>query len=254
MSAGGCAALIMAGGRSSRMRHGQCATHKSLRTVLGTPLIEWNLSALLWFGFRDIFVALSSCEPELAQWVRHPGMRLAEAAGAKLRVIEEETRMGTIGAVSRLPQVIDDVLVVNVDNLTDLPLTDLVNHHRACSAAATLATHLEPFRIPIGRLQVDGGWVMAYQEKPQIMVPISSGVSVFARRAIDRVTGHRAIDVPDLVQQLVAEGEAVAAYSHRSNWIDINDEAALAAGETLLSLCGDRWPGRAACRVAHASR
>ena len=252
MSAGGCAALIMAGGRSSRMRHGQCGTHKSLRTVLGTPLIAWNLSALLWFGFRDVFVALSSREPELAQWVSQEGMSLARGAGAALRVIEEEIALGTIGAVSRLPAAFDEVLVVNVDNLTNLSLTDVVTYHRASGAAATLASHLEPFRIPFGRLETDQGWVTAYQEKPQVMIPISSGVSVFARRAIARVADDRATDVPDLIRQLVAAEEAVAAYSHQSTWIDINDEQALAAGETLLGVEADSWPGRGSPRVAHA--
>jgi GTP:adenosylcobinamide-phosphate guanylyltransferase len=33
------AALIMAGGRSERMRAGGCSQHKALRRVLGVPMI-----------------------------------------------------------------------------------------------------------------------------------------------------------------------------------------------------------------------
>ncbi|ADV82060.1 sugar phosphate nucleotidyltransferase [Terriglobus saanensis] len=246
-----CAGLVMAGGRSSRMRR-ICATHKSLRTVEGVPLIEWNISSLLFHGIRNIFVAVNAREIELSEWIRGYGTDLAHSAGARLTTIVEDVPLGTIGAVTRLPSEIDPVLVVNVDNLTDLPLARMVEFHIGRGAAATIATHAEPFKIPFGRLETKQDDVTAYEEKPDIFVQISSGTCVFSRRAIDSMALKSRTDVPDLIRTLIASRERVAAFRHNSRWIDVNDEEALGRAHVLLEDRGDLWPGAEFRRNAHA--
>jgi NDP-sugar pyrophosphorylase family protein len=84
---------------------------------------------------------------------------------------------------------------------------------------------------------------VAYREKPQLSLPISSGTYVLGRRAIDRVPAGRRFDLPALIDALLQAEEAVLAYPHREPWVDVNDEAALAHAERLFSLNGSRWPG-----------
>jgi NDP-mannose synthase len=237
------AALIMAGGRSERMRAGGSAQHKGLRTVLGVPLIERNLRALLCFGFKQLFVAINAQERALATWIEAQGRAVAESQSATLDTLVETEPLGTIGAVASLPHEIDDAVIVNVDNLTSLDLRQFAHYHREHGAAATIATHAQPFPIPFGMLELDGQRVLAYREKPELSVSISSGTYVLDRRAIDRVPLGFRLDVPALVDALLQADETVLAYPHREPWIDINDEAALAHAQRLLSLDGSRWPG-----------
>ena len=86
------AALIMAGGRSERMRAGGTRQHKGLRTVLGVPLIERNLRALLCFGFERLFVAINAQEQELGDWIAGRGRALAETERATLETLVEAIR------------------------------------------------------------------------------------------------------------------------------------------------------------------
>jgi NDP-mannose synthase len=246
-----CAGLVMAGGRSSRMRR-HCATHKSLRTVEGVPLIEWNISSLLFHGIRNLFVSVNTQETEVTEWIRGCGTELANSAGAKLTTIVEEAPLGTIGAVTRLPAEIDPVLVVNVDNLTDLPLARMLEFHREGGAAATIATHAEPFKIPFGQLKIEQGKIIAYEEKPDLFVQISSGTCIFSRRAIDSLPPNHPTDVPDWIRNLIANQEKVAAFRHNSRWIDVNDEDALARAHIVLKERGDMWPGAEFHRSMHA--
>lgn len=236
------AAMIMAGGRSERMRAGGFAQHKGLRTVVGVPLIELNLRALLWFGFRQLFVAVNVREKALIAWIEARGLAIARAQSAELDVLTETDALGTIGAAACLPPDVEDAVIVNVDNLTSLDLRRLAEFHRERGAAATIATHAQPFPIPFGMLELDGQRVIAYREKPELPVSISSGTYVLGRRAIDRVPAGR-FDVPALVQSLLRAGEAVLAYPHADPWIDVNDEGALAHAERLLSINRSRWPG-----------
>lgn len=237
------AALIMAGGRSERMRAGGTDQHKGLRTVLGVPLIECNIRALLWFGFKELFVAISIREQALASWIERRGRALAEAGSATLEILVEREPLGTIGAVASLPQAIEEVVIVNVDNLTSLDLRQLAQFHLSSGAAATVASHEQGFRIPFGMLELAGQRVVAYREKPEVFVPISSGTYVLDRRAIDRVPLGRRLDLPALIDSLLKDGESVLAYPHQERWLDVNDEAALTEAQRLLSCEGSRWPG-----------
>src|SRR5207237_5047165 len=105
------AALIMAGGRSERMRAGGTPQHKGLRAVLGVPLIERNLRALLWFGFDRLFVSISAREEELGAWIGGRGRALAESESATLEMLVETQPLGTIGAIASLPPDVEDVVI-----------------------------------------------------------------------------------------------------------------------------------------------
>ena len=126
-------------------------------------------------------------------------------------------------------------MIVNVDNLTSLDLKELAHYHRELRAAATIATHVQPFPIPFGMLELAEQRVIAYREKPTLSIPISSGTYVLHRRAIDRVPAGRRLDVPALIEALLQAGEAVLAYPHQEPWIDVNDETALARAQRLFS-------------------
>ncbi len=52
-------ALIMAGGRSSRMR-ASVPRHKAMVEVLGLSMLERNLIMLAGHGFRDIAIAVNA--------------------------------------------------------------------------------------------------------------------------------------------------------------------------------------------------
>ena len=229
------AAIIMAGGRSERMRAGGSADHKSLRAVRGTPLIEWNLRSLWRCGFHRIFVALSSRERALAEWLAGRGRTLCAEHSSALELLLEDEPLGTIGAVGLLPAEVRNVVVVNVDNLTTLDLRELLRTHLDEEAAATIATHVHPFRMPFGMLEVQGDRVTAYREKPELPVVISSGTYVLHRRAIAWVPAGRRTDVPALITSLLESGEIVAAHRHHDLWIDVNDEAALAQADELFA-------------------
>src|SRR5204862_4064294 len=137
--------------------------------------IECNLRALLWFGFKQLYVAVSAQERALAAWIDAHGRPLAKSQFATLEALVETEQLGTIGAVASLPPWIDDVLIVNVDNLTSLDLRELARHHREHEAAATIATHDQPLPIPSGLLEPAAQRVVAYREKPKLSGPSPSG-------------------------------------------------------------------------------
>jgi mannose-1-phosphate guanylyltransferase/phosphomannomutase len=213
-----------------------------LRAILGAPLIQWNLSALLWFGFTQLYVAVSRGEPELTQWLREKGTALAKERDADLVTLVEDRPLGTIGAARRVLTDVTDVVIVNVDNLTELNLRTLLKFHRDKAAALTVATHEQVIPLPFGRLRLEGDRLTGYDEKPNVPVQISSGTYVLNQRVLAAIQPDCRTDVPDLCARLVQRGEHVVAYRHAAAWIDVNDESSLVEAETLVASRQDTWP------------
>jgi len=239
------AALVMAGGRGERLRASGTSVPKPLVPVLGIPLLERNLLTLLAAGFRDITVAVPSHTPEIGAFAESRCRMLAESYGAQLAVLEERVPLGNIGAAREVTAGTADLLVIYADNLTALDLTDLVVHHHCAAAALTSAVHLEPFRIPYGEVQVDSGWIVAYLEKPERPVLVSSGVFVLSPAARSLLPAGQRTEVSWLVNRLLAERLRVAAYHHEAPWIDINDSTAIARAEELVIRYPERFDVRA---------
>jgi len=227
-------ALIMAGGRSSRMRAGLGKRHKALVNVLGVSMLERNILTLLSHNIREIFLAVGAVERSLLAFARGRGQRIARAGGADLKLFIEKFPLGTIGAARAIQSASDDLLVVNVDNLTSLDLTALLDHHRATQAVLTIATHIEPFQIPFGQVSIKDGEIIDYREKPVMRVPLCSGTYVLSQTARLSIPSDRSFGAPELVQMLLHAKHKVSAFFHSSPWIDVNESSAVEKAEELI--------------------
>jgi mannose-1-phosphate guanylyltransferase/phosphomannomutase len=224
----------MAGGRSERMR-ATSGVHKALMQVRGKSLIEWSLQTLIQEGFQDIVVSISADNSEIEQFLIGRGREIAEAADAKLITLKESIPLGTIGAVAIAIRGFDALLVVNVDNLTDLPLRRFVEFHLNSGSDLTIASHNEPFQIPFGQLVIENGEVLDYLEKPLLPISISSGTYVIGPNASELIEPGKRFDVTHLFRLAKANGLKVSAFEHTCFWIDINDEPALRKAECILA-------------------
>lgn len=233
-------ALIMAGGTSSRMRRSRGPAHKALVPVLGVPLLERNVVALLQQGFTDIVVAFSAGEPEIRQYVCGRIRELVVARHGTVRAFEETRPMGTLGAAGCISWGSPDLLVVNVDNLTSLNLCHLVAQQRRNRAALTIATHEHRATIPFGKVTVRNGRVVQYVEKPTISSQVCSGAYVLGASAKECLDGHP-IDAHLLVNALLSRGKRVSAYKHHAPWVDINDAACVDSAEQLIASCPEQF-------------
>jgi NDP-sugar pyrophosphorylase family protein len=229
-----CTAIIMAGGRSERMRSTAGNTHKALISVLGVPMIERNLLGLFAQGFYRVIVAVSSRERDVVDYVNGRATKLARSFGAALHCYIETAPLGTIGAAGSVQCDSDPLLVVNVDNLTTLNLREFVNHHVKERAILSIATHMEPFPIPFGEVVVQDGLVTEYREKPTLSIRLSSGTYVLSRKARSHIAKDCRTDVPSLFALLQARGERIASYGHSAPWIDVNDGASVVKAESLI--------------------
>ncbi|RZL15291.1 MAG: hypothetical protein EOO89_13740 [Pedobacter sp.] len=223
--------LIMAGGRSSRMRSStNSSIHKALLAVFDVPLIELNLLYAVFHKFNKIWISIAAAEEELINHVKQLRINYMQNLKIDINIIIEKEPLGTIGAAQFVGIDDDDLLVLNVDNLLNLDLNTLLNSHLHADAVMTIASHHEPFKVPFGQLVVQGNTILDYLEKPEQMILVSSGTYVLSRIARDLIREdykNRQIDIPHLCKDLLAKGLRVHSFFHESIWIDINDNETL---------------------------
>ena len=65
-------------------------------------------------------------------------------------------------------------------------------HEASSDVAMTLATHLQSFTMPFGAVEVEGGRILNYQEKPTVSFSVSSGICVLGPSALEHCPRRRA--------------------------------------------------------------
>jgi NDP-mannose synthase len=242
--------LIMAGGQGERLRQSVGPIPKPLLPVLGIPLLERNLMMLIRQGFRDVVVSVPSAIPQIKEFAHTRGRGLMETAGGSLRIIEEAKPRGNIGCAAELRGRAATVLMILADNLTTLDLRHFLAAHQSSGAVVTLATHMESFRSSYGELDVEGGRVSAYREKPSRSVLICSGICALGSQALEAIRTDEAVGMSTLVQALIDRGEFVAEYRHDAPWVDVNDADGLRRAEALVAQHWDSFECEHSCPSA----
>ena len=124
-------AVILAGGRGKRMRPVTDYVPKPLVPVCNVPILEWQIRHLLKFGIRDVIV----CTGYKTGMIRD--MISAKSYGARVEISEEETPLGTGGAIRRAAGYIgrdDSFVVMNGDVITDIDIGALMEVRNSVAA------------------------------------------------------------------------------------------------------------------------
>jgi NDP-sugar pyrophosphorylase family protein len=217
-------AVVLAGGRGSRLAPYTTVLPKPLLPVGDRPILEILLRQLGTAGLDDVTLAVG----HLAHLVRAV-VGDGSALGVSVRYHDEGEALGTAGPLASIPDLGDTFLMVNGDVLTTLDFRALVAAHEEAGNALTIATHCRTVHTDYGVLHTDGAIgpthrVMGYEEKPQLAYTVSMGVYVLEPSAIAGLVEGEYRDFPDLVLALLEQDAAVGSYAYDGYWLDIGRE------------------------------
>lgn len=212
-------AVILAGGKGTRLRPFTASFPKALVPLGDTPVLEVLIEHLVRHGITDVTLTLG----HLATLVRaYFEQRQPVQGRVTMRYVEEAEPTGTAGSLSLVPGLDETFLVMNADLLTDIDFGDLVRYHREQGAMLTIATHTRTVRMELGVIDVgDDGQVRGYHEKPETSHQVSMGIYVYEPTVLRHIEPGKYLDFPTLVLRLLERGERVAAYRTDCLWLDI---------------------------------
>ncbi|MFN0138496.1 MAG: sugar phosphate nucleotidyltransferase [Pyrinomonadaceae bacterium] len=157
-------ALILAGGKGTRLRPLTVYTPKPIVPVMNRPFLLYQIDILRAAGITDITLSLSY-QPDKIEQILGDGSEY----GVSLRYITEPNPLGTGGAYRFAAENLNDTTVVfNGDILTDFDLSTLIEFHRGKCAVATLTLVPvdDPSRYGLVELDQENS-IRRFLEKPE---------------------------------------------------------------------------------------
>lgn len=210
-------AVILAGGKGTRLRPFTSTLPKPLVPVGDYPIIEIVLRQLKHYGFRDVIISTGHLAGLIEAYCGD-GKRW----NLKIRYSRETKPLSTAGALKLIRGLGREFLTINGDILTTLDYRKLFSYHRNAGAAATLGICERRNLLDFGVIGVDDtDRLVSYTEKPSYRYLISQGVNVFHRSVLAHIRQNESLGIPDLIKRLKAAHELVACYRNKSRWLDI---------------------------------
>jgi NDP-sugar pyrophosphorylase family protein len=210
-------AVIMAGGSGVRLRPLTYAVPKPLLPIGRYTVIEYSIKRLAASGVREIFVVTHYHSDKFAVCLEY-----GDRYGVDIELVREECQMGTIGGIYPLRDRLDgSFLMLNGDLVTSIDYADLYRFHRETGAVFSVVSHDYVAQVPYGVLSIGAdSSLSAIVEKPAHTVPINAGIYV-AEPDVFTMMGGQRLDVPHLLDALIARNRRVSVYRHAHKWLDI---------------------------------
>ena len=239
-------ALILAGGRGTRLRPLTNHVMKPLLPFMGEPYTKGLLRRLATAGVRQATVVVGA---EAEPWA--PLHEHGDAVGVRVAIATEEQRLDTAGGVRRLLATGADTaetLVLNGDILTDLDLPELLAAHRQARAVATIALTRVPDTSAFGVVLRDSeGFVTDFIEKPEPGTTdqntVNAGTYVLNADAFDDFPGDGPLSFErDVFPGLVDAGRPVLGAPSDAWWGDLGTPERYLEGHRAVLEGECAWP------------
>jgi NDP-sugar pyrophosphorylase family protein len=215
-------AVILAGGKGTRLRPYTTVIPKPLLPVGDYPILEIILLQLKSYGVDEVILAVGYMAQLFQAFFQN-----GERSGMKISYSLESEPMGTAGPLSLLiDRMEENFLVMNGDLLTTLNYHSLFEYHCKKKAAATIGLYEREVKIDFGVVELDqGNNLHKYIEKPTFKYHVSMGVNAFNSECIrPYLIPGKYLDIPDLMMQLHKDGYPVLCYNEPCYWLDIGRE------------------------------
>ncbi|MBI4049950.1 MAG: HAD-IIIA family hydrolase [Candidatus Doudnabacteria bacterium] len=161
-------AVIVAGGKGTRMAKLGAVIPKALIPIAGKPLIAYQIENLKRHGLRDVLLIINHLGEQIKKYCGN-GRRF----GVKITYYEEQKPLGTAGAIKLLEKKLkNDFIVIYGDVLINVDFTRLIKQHNrnkltAKNLAGTLVLHPNDHPFDSDLVEADeNGRITRFISKP----------------------------------------------------------------------------------------
>ncbi len=213
-------AVVMAGGKGTRLRPLTEEIPKPMLRVGDRPVLEIIINQLREAGVRQVTVTTHHQSGKIAN---HFGD--GKEFGIELSYLEEDQQLGTAGGLSLMEPPTETTLVINGDILTQVDFRAMLVYHRAQQADLTVAVRQYEVKVPYGVVECEGMAVRRVNEKPTYGFFVNAGIYLLEPSVYPLIPRGEPFDMTDLIRRLIAERRPVVSFPIREYWLDIGDHA-----------------------------
>lgn len=210
-------AVIMAGGRGTRLGAITDNLPKPMVRVAGRPILERLILHLVGHGIRQIYLSVNYLSNVIEEHFGD-GSRF----GCAITYLREEQPLGSGGALSLVPkQTAEPLIVMNGDLVTQLDVGRFLDFHERGGYTATMGLHGHAVELPYGVAVVRGHDLIGLKEKPTERFLVNAGVYAISPEALAYVPAGEAYPITELFRACLSNGRRVGAYFIEDDWLDV---------------------------------
>lgn len=160
-------AVVMAGGRGTRISSVASDIPKPMIRISGKPVIEHEIDCLKKQGFTDLIITVGHLGHIITDYFGN-----GDRFGVNIEYFAEKEPLGSAGALFRIKdKLTEDFLLLNADVLFDVDFGRMVKYHKERNALVTLFTHPNSHPYDSGLIIADNNnvvlrWLSKEDERP----------------------------------------------------------------------------------------
>jgi UDP-N-acetylglucosamine diphosphorylase/glucosamine-1-phosphate N-acetyltransferase len=206
-------AVILAAGEGQRLRPFTVNRPKAMLSIADKPILQFIIESLSLNGIRDVVLVVGYRKEQVYDYLGS-----GEHFGVKITYVDQTSQLGTAHALMQVKDAVEDeFLVLSGDNLIEA--STIADFVQVRPEALLVKRVGDPFRY--GVVNIEGGEVQDIVEKPKEAKSnlVNTGIYAFTRD-IFKFT-ESVLDIPDALNNMIAEGYTINALETGGTWLDI---------------------------------
>lgn len=209
-------AILLAGGKGTRLYPYTATFPKPLVPVGDKPILEILIRQLKMYGFKHVTLCVGHLSYLIKSYFSN-----GKFLGVKIDYSLEKKPLGTVAPLTLIKNLPKTFLVANGDLLTDADFGQMLKKHTKKKAALTVGVYKRHEKIELGVLDIKDDKIVGYKEKPEYDFSVSTGLYIFEKRILKYIPKKKYFDFPSLVNVLIEKGEEVVPFEITGFWLDI---------------------------------
>ena len=210
-------AIILAGGRGTRLRPYTVVLPKPLMPIGDYPILEVLVRQLSYYGFDHLTMAVNH-QADIIQAYFGNG----EKWNVNIDYSLETKSLSTMGPLKLIKELPPNFLVMNGDILTDLDFGEFYESHVREQNLFTVACHERELNSEFGVLEIDSlGRLLEFKEKPVFKFNVSMGIYAANKNILRRIPFHKKYGFDHLMLDLIKAKKPAKVKEYDGYWLDI---------------------------------
>lgn len=210
-------AVILAGGKGTRLRPYTVVLPKPLMPVGDYPILEVIIRQLVHYGFTHITLTVNH-QAEIIKAFFGDGSNW----GIKIDYSLEEKPLSTMGPLSLINDLPENFLVMNGDILSDINYGEFYNKHVAQQNLFTVSSYVREHVNLYGVLEVENDQLVGFKEKPKTTFEVSMGIYMLNKKVVDKfIPRDQPYGFDSIMWDMLKAGDKVAVQKFNGYWLDI---------------------------------
>jgi NDP-sugar pyrophosphorylase family protein len=214
-------AVVLAGGRGTRLRPLTFSVPKPLLPIAEKPILEIILKNFKKYNITDIIISVGY-QGELIKAFCGDGSKF----GLSIKYVDEEKALGTAGPLSLMRGNFgkgEKFVLMNGDIFTQLDFAFMIDYHIKGKYCMTVGYRKYEHKLPFGVLQLERNRLYGIIEKPSTEFNVSAGIYILNESVIDLVPDNSFFTIPELVSKLLEKKRNIGAYLIEEYWLGIEN-------------------------------